>query len=94
MWAKEQEPTHRGIYTWTFKGKVFIRKNIENGPKRKVLSEEYLSKITKGDISLDIPTAPVQSDTSDSSMSPQLSLYYDVIIEQTKKFMKKGRRHF
>ena len=66
MWAKEQEPTHGRIYTWTFKGEVFIRKNIENGPKRKVLSEEYLSKITKGDISLDIPTAPVQSDTSDS----------------------------
>ena len=47
--------THGRIYTWTFKGEVFIRKDAENAPKRKILSEEYLLKLSKGDISLDIP---------------------------------------
>ena len=62
-WAKEIQQTQGRIFTWTFKGEVFLRKNIENGPKRKILSEDYLMKLKNGDISLN---APVHSDISDS----------------------------
>ena len=55
------EPTHGRIFTWTFKGEIFVRKNIETGPKRKILSEDYLLKLTNGVISLDLPTPPVNS---------------------------------
>ena len=60
-WAKNMEPTHGRIFTWTFKGEIFVRKNIETGPKRKILSEDYLLKLTNGVISLDLPTPPVNS---------------------------------
>ena len=54
--AKELENTHGKVYTWTFKGEVYLRKNIEGGPKRKISSEECLTKIKNGDILLDPPT--------------------------------------
>ena len=65
-WAKDMEQTHGRIFTWTFKGEIFIRKNIETGPKRKILSEDYLLKLTNGEISLDVPTPPVNSDAPGS----------------------------
>ena len=78
VWAKQMEPEHGRIYTWTFKGEIFIRKNIENGPKRKVLSEDFLSKISKGEISLDIPDTPVKSYIHESCV-----VIEDILAETT-----------
>ena len=52
-WAKEVQPSQGRIFTWTFKGEIFVRKNMLNAPKRKILSEDYLEKLSKGEISLD-----------------------------------------
>ena len=64
------------VYTWTFKGEIYVRKNTLNAPKRKVLSEEYLSKIMKGDISLDVPTF-----TNDVNALNSIVIYEDVMGE-------------
>ena len=78
MWAKQMESIHGRIYTWTFKGEIFVRKDIENGPKRKVLNEEYLSKMSSGDISLDVSDAPVNSHVPESCV-----IIEDIMAEPT-----------
>ena len=62
-----------GVFTpgHLIKGEIYVRKNIENGPKRKIISEECLAKLSKGDVSLDIQSKPVASKAND----------YYVIIE-------------
>ena len=64
--AKQMEKTHGRIYTWTFKGEIYVRKNVENGPKRKISSENYLEKIKNGDISLDPPKTLENSEAHNS----------------------------
>ena len=80
-WAKEMQPTHGRIFTWTYKGEIFIRKNAENAPKRKILSEQYLSKLSNGDISLDISDKPVVPESivviEDIMAAPSLSAASD-----------------
>ena len=66
VWAKEMQPVHGRIFTWTFKGEIFVRKDTENGPKRKILSEDYLSKLTNGEISLDVRNESDKFHTPDS----------------------------
>ena len=78
MCAKELQGTQGRIFTWTFKGEVYMRKNIEGGPKRKVSSEEVLHKIENGDISLDPPTVTKYVTDSIVVIEDVMATYNDV----------------
>ena len=53
VFTREMERIHGKIFVWTFKGEIFIRKNVENAPRKKIESEQDLDDIKKGTISLD-----------------------------------------
>ena len=52
---------HGKIFAWTFKGEIFIRKNAEGAPKKKIVSLEDLTKIKNGSMSIDPPTRRVEN---------------------------------
>ena len=80
IFARELERTHGRIFTWTFKGEIYIRKKVENGPKIKISCESDISDIRNGHISLDpdIQKCNVESSTFvcyDDIMAGQLPAY-------------------
>ena len=56
VFTKEMDRIHGKIFSWTFKGEVYIRKNVVGAPKRKITSLEDLNKIKKGILSIDPPS--------------------------------------
>ena len=58
MMMKEMSKEQSRIYVWTFKGEIFVRKDAQNAPKRKISSENELKRIMKGEISLDPNMTP------------------------------------
>ena len=51
---------HGKIFVWTFKGEIFIRKNQQGAPRKKIDCEQDLDNIRNGSISLDriVRTSP------------------------------------
>ena len=52
---------HGKIYTWTFKGEIFIRKGVDGAPKRKISSLDDLTKIRSGTVSIEPPVIVTDS---------------------------------
>ena len=59
--TQEMNRIHGKIFAWTFKGEIFIRKNAEGAPKKKIVSLEDLTKIKNGSMSIDPPTRRVEN---------------------------------
>ena len=56
-----QMPVIEGkIYVWTFKGDVYLRKDMVGAQKIKILSEDDLLKLMEGKMSFDKPTPPAE----------------------------------
>ena len=43
---------HGDIFVWTYKGDVFVRKDGENNPRIKIISEDDLNKLRSGEINM------------------------------------------
>ena len=63
VFKREMARIHGKIFVWTYKGNVFLRKDVENAPRIAVESENDLNKLRKGELSLDPPK--VISDTEE-----------------------------
>ena len=50
---------HGKIFTWTFKGEVYIRKNVTGAPKKKIVCEDDLTNIKNGSVCIDPPNINV-----------------------------------
>ena len=61
---------HGKIFTWTYKGEVYIRKDVEGAPKKKITSLEDLTNIKKGDVSIDPPLPKNTNLSEPTTQSP------------------------
>ena len=52
--AREIQEVHGKIYTWTFKGDIFLRKSADGAPVIPISSENDLIAIKNSDLSLDV----------------------------------------
>ena len=68
--------------------------NTSSLPKKLSKLEHYLNSMNTIVDIIAISESKITKTVNVSSIWEQTGQYYDVIIEQTKKFMKKGRRHF
>ena len=62
IFTKEMQRIHGKIFSWTYKGEIYIRKSIDGAPKRKITCLADLTQIKSGHISIDPPNRnPVRS---------------------------------
>ena len=61
IFTKEMHRVHGKIYTWTFKGEIFIRKGVDGAPKRKISCLDDLTKIRSGTVSIEPPVIVTDS---------------------------------
>ena len=53
IFKREMKRIHGDIFVWTYKGDVFVRKDGENNPRIKIISEDDLNKVRSGEINMD-----------------------------------------
>ena len=53
VFTREMKRIHGKIFVWSFKGEIYIRKDSQYAPKRKINCENDLTDIRKGTVSLD-----------------------------------------
>ncbi len=75
VFTEEMERIHGKFFSWTFKGEIFIRKNNDNAPKRKITSYADLTAIKQGSISIDAVASKVTNDpTPTATKNPTVTL--------------------
>ena len=77
LFTQEMERIHGKIFSWTFKGEIFIRKDVDKAPKRKITSYADLTGIKQGSISIDAVPTPTPTTTELSPPSPPIATLKD-----------------